>query len=207
MAEVAEIRGHVQREPMHRHPPVGAHPDGGDLPRCGPDSGVAGLGPRLDSEIVQRRDQHLLDPPNVTDDVETTGKPGNGTDGISDELAGAVIGDVTASVDGMEFGLQVGEDGSIHLQVRTVPVSPDGVRVGMLQQQEVVVSSAAVGPPIPDGALQVPRLCVPEPPEPADPQLSTVPRRHASSCSQSQVSRFCWIRRRKSTAVEPSKAR
>ena len=51
-------------------------------------------------------------------------------------------------------------------------------------------------------SLQIPGLVVRQAPEPADAEPV-----HDSSCSQSQVSRFSLMRRRNSTAVEPSNAR
>ena len=121
---------------------------------------------------------------------------------VAHQLAGAVIGDVATPVDLMDLGADGGGEFRGDEDIGAVAEPPHGVGVGMLEQQQVVVRGTARNPALVKGPLQVPGLLVGQPAEPAGPELG-----HASSCSQSQVSRFSLIRLRNITAVDPSKAR
>ena len=91
-------------------------------------------------------------------------------------------------------------------QVRSVAAATHGVRVRVLEEQEVIIFDAAGRPRLPHGALEIKPFVVGNPAEPSDPQARIV-WGHLSSWSQSHVSRFFRMRSRNSTAVEPSKAR
>ncbi len=121
-------------------------------------------------------------------------------DRISDQLAGPVIGDVPAPVHVVQLGSHPVQCFLVDQQVRPVAVATHGVGVGVFEEEQVVVA-AVQDPAFMDRPLQVPRLPVREPAQPAGTQ------HHCSSDSQSQVSRFSLMRRRKRTAVDPSKAR
>ena len=185
----------VQGESVHRHPAGNPDADGCDLAPRRPHPRVTGLGPRLDPEVRQGLDQCLLEPTDVGNDllgiVETQ-------DGIADQLTRAVECDVSAAIDVVHLDPQ---PHAVDEQVRAVPVAADGEDRRVFEQQEVVVPSPADDLALVDGTLQIPRFGIGQPTEPAGAEG------HASSCSQSQVSRFCLMRWRKSTAVEPSNAR
>ncbi len=83
---------------MRRHTARDLHTDRRDLPLIGPHPRETVLGPRPDSQVGERRDQHRFDTPKVTDGVPAVGKLRYGDDRIPDELTGSVIGDVSASI-------------------------------------------------------------------------------------------------------------
>ncbi len=211
--EEAHVGVEVEGEAVHRDPAGHPHPDGRHLSSLGPYPGSALLGPSLDSERRQCRDQGPLEGPHVGHDpfgvVEAH-------DGISDELTGPMERDVAAPVHiedlrpGRSHRLAIGQ------QVGRIPVPSDREHRRMLHQQQIVVGGAAAGPPFVEATLEIPGLGVGQPPQPADTEsrwsghdhrLSASAMYQVSSCSQSHVSMFCLIRCRNSTAVEPSKAR
>ncbi len=100
--EPAEIHVGVDREPVHRDPAGDPDAERGDLaigapvvgrhPHAGPAADPAGG----HAEIRAGRDQRLLDPSDVIDDVDVLRQ---GDDRVADQLAGAVEGDLAAAVD------------------------------------------------------------------------------------------------------------
>ena len=180
------------------------------LPSLGPHAGVARLRPRLDPEVGQRRDQHLLDATHMADHVESVGKARDRNDRVPDELAGSVVGDVAAAVDVVHSAPKSPRRSSASQQVGAVTVATHGVDVGVLDQQQVVVGRVRpVVRPSQKARCRSHASSYGEPSQPASPE--PLARRavgaHDSSCSQSQVSRFCLIRCRNSTAVDPSNTR
>jgi hypothetical protein len=94
------------------------------------------------------------------------------TQRIPDQLAGAVIGDVTAAVDVVQFRIELGEHRRLDEQVGAVSVPPHRVRVGVFEQQQIVVVGASGPLALVDGPLQVPRLHVRQPTEPTGAKCS-----------------------------------
>ena len=95
------------------------------------------------------------------------------------------------TIDVEDLHTSLGEFVTTHQQIRSVTVAADRVGRRVFQQQQVVLCGAAVDTTLPESSLQVPRLGIRQSAEPSDPEHRS--RRHASSCSQSQVSRFCLI--------------
>ncbi len=184
---------------MHGHLPGNPHPDGRHLALPGPDAGVSLLGPGVNAEVGERGDQDFLETPHVGDYLLGVVE---GEDGIADQLARPVEGDVPATIDVMHLCPGAGDRRPIGQQVGAVAVAPDGEHGRVLDQEQVVVGGAPLDPPLVEGALEVPCLGVGQTPEPAGTQ-----ERHASSCSQSQVCRLSLMRFRNRTAVDPSNAR
>jgi hypothetical protein len=98
--EIAQVGGDVQRETVRGDPSADVHADGADFAPAHPNAGQLGNAAGLDAEIGQRIDDGLLDGPDVSAHVALPFAQVQ--DGIADELAGAVIGDVAAAVGGMK---------------------------------------------------------------------------------------------------------
>ena len=87
---------------MHRH--SAADPDadrrdlalGAALVGAEPDAAAAGDAGGGDAEVGAHRDQRLLDPADVVDDLDVVGQP---DDRVADQLAGPVEGDLAAAID------------------------------------------------------------------------------------------------------------
>ena len=177
-----------------------------------------GFAPGRDPEVGEGPDEDLFDGPHVGNDPLGVGQS---NDRVSDQLAGTVVGDVSSPVDVEALGSDLDQSLGGDQQVGAVAVAPQRVDVGMFLQQQVVGGAPSSVPPLPEGPLQVPGLLVREASQPSRPQESVVGRHpekpvglpgravtvQVRCCSQSQFSRLSFIRRRNSTAVEPSKAR
>ena len=154
LAQVAQIGGHVEGEPVHRAAAREAYTDGADLARVlarrvDPHARVAvePAGVRQ-AEIGEHVDHELLDRAHVGLRV---GQPRRrrtpvlagavlrrqGDDRVADELTGAVVGDVAAAVHRNQFGT---DDGRVDEHVGG-EVGRGAVRehVRVLEQQQVVV--------------------------------------------------------------------
>ena len=125
---------------MHCHPARGAHSDRSHLPLIRPDPRERVLAPCGDAEIGEYQDQYLFDAMDVSADF---GAITEMADRIPDELAGTVIGDVTAAIDVMN--LATSRDHALRgdEQVRTRGEASDRVDVGMLEEEQVVVFGPA----------------------------------------------------------------
>ncbi len=204
LRKVPEIGVNVDGKAVHGHSTGDPDPDRCNLATCGPDSGETLLCPRVDTEVPERTDDRFLDPPHVTDHVESVRETRDRKDRIAHELSGAVVCDVTTTINMMDLGSDVAQIGFGNQQVGPVAVAADGIRMRMFQEEQIVVTAPPAYPALPEGLLEVPGLCIWQPSQPADTKLC---RRHANSWSQSHVSRFSLIRRKKRTAVDPSKTR
>ncbi len=130
------------------------------------------------------------------------GLPAEVDDRIADELTGTVERDVAPAIDVVQLGAARRDHLLRDDEVRAVAEPADGEHRRVLEEQEVVVVVTTRHAALVDGALEIPGLLVREAAEPAGPHPG-----HDSSCSQSQPSIASLIRRRNSTAVEPSNAR
>ena len=143
-------------------------PDGSDLSVAQPDARIALQPSGKDFKIGQHVDQAPLEVAQVPADV---GLRSEIEDRIADQLARAVIGDITAAVD-----VEAGDTARLHLRLAEKDVvagaaSADGVGVRVLEQDERVrhdPGAPAAGQPI----LQRPGLLVWNQSEPADVHVS-----------------------------------
>ncbi len=194
--EESQIGIEIHSEAVHGHAAGDADTDRGNLARFSPDPRKPILRPPVDTQLGQRADERLLEPADVRNHLPGLGQAKNR---IADQLAGTVKSDVPTPIHMKQLSAEFAQHSLINQQMGFVSVATDRVGGGMLEQQQIIISTTAISAALVKGALQIPRLAVWKPAQPAN--------SHASSCSQSQVSRFCLSRCRKSTAVEPSKAR
>ena len=110
--------------------------------------------PHVESQVGAHRDECLLDPAYVPDDVDGLGEL---DDRVSDKLAGTVPGDLSAPVD-------VDHGGAVGGTVAVLGAPARGVDRGVFEQQQGV-GSGAVGAGVEDLPLPLPRLEVPDRPE------------------------------------------
>ncbi len=106
MREIAEIGCDVEGEAVHGDPAGDPHPDGGHLAPLGPHPRIARLRPGVHPEVRQGGDERLLHLAHVGDDPLRVLEA---DDGVADELARAVVGDVAAAVDVEHLGADLGQ--------------------------------------------------------------------------------------------------
>ena len=116
----------------------------------------------------------------------------DGEDRVTDELARAVVGDVTAPLDGDQLGADCR---GIALEVRgQVGTRPVGEHMGMLQEQQVPAPAV-----VEQGGLDLEGLSIRNASEPPKPERGGSRDRH-NSVDQSLVSRISFTRFRKPAA-------
>src|SRR4029079_11539106 len=93
--EVVEIGGDVEREPLAANPSGDADANRRKLVAADPDAGESFDAPRVDAIVARGTNQHVLEIADGAVDVAASGPEIH--DGIPDDLAGAVIGDVAAA--------------------------------------------------------------------------------------------------------------
>lgn len=113
-SEVGEVGVYVEGEAMVSDPTPDGDPEGGDFARADPDAGEAGASRGGEAEGADGVDQNLLEEAKVGVQVFAGGE---GDDGVADELAGTVVGDVSAAVGRGEFDTLGGEPGGVPDQV------------------------------------------------------------------------------------------
>jgi hypothetical protein len=116
------------------------HPNRRDFALAHPDARQLRNAARLDAEIRQGIDQHLLDSPHVSAHVAIPFPQVQY--GIAHYLSRPVIGDVAATICGMEGDAGAGHDIVAGQQVFHVTVAAHRDRVGVLQQDELVGDGA-----------------------------------------------------------------
>ena len=166
LAHVGHVGIDVQSEAVHRAAVGQAYTDGTDLALAvgvgvQPHTGVAGQSTRTaHTQLLQRVDHQLLDIAHVIGGPESVVHVQNG---ISHQLARAVIGDVAAPFDGHEVGAHRRR---IALQVgREIGSRSVGEDVRMLLEQQVLLA-----PVVEDGRLQSQSLAIRHPSQPTDAQ-------------------------------------
>ena len=155
---------------MHGATPREAHADGRDLARVGslgvdPHPGVLPQAPAAgQAQVGQRVDQELFDGAHVGDGVGHAAGAAvlgrQGEDRVADELARSVVGDVTTPVGAGQLGT---DRTRRHQHVAEVGPHAQGVDGWVLEEQQVVVGAL-----LEQAALQVERLAVRNPAQPAD---------------------------------------
>ena len=166
MSEHGEIRVDIEGEAVHRASSADADADGGDLAgsravRVDPDARVvaepAGTG---QAHVGQRVDDELLHRPDVGAGGARHGR--HADDRVADQLAGAMVGDVASPVSSRQLGpdrLRGDQD------VLGLSPDPERVDVGMLEEEQIVVSG-----PGEQGALERVGIAVADPSEPSCPK-------------------------------------
>ena len=171
MVEKVHVGVDVQGETVHGDPLGNPYPDGGYLALIGPDPGVAGRSPGLHPEVRQGTDQHLFHRPNIGDNLFQVGQ---GQDGISDQLSGAVVGDIPSPVDVISLRAYFAHPVVADEQVGSVSVTPHRVDVGVFLKEQVVGFGPTVTAALPYGPLQIPGLLVGETAQPSGAQPGRV---------------------------------
>src|SRR5512138_1900550 len=93
--EVVEIGSDVQREPVARNPSGDADANRRKLVATDPDAGESFDAPGVDAVVARGTNQHVFEVADVAVDVAAI-RP-EIDDGIPDDLAGSVVGDVAAA--------------------------------------------------------------------------------------------------------------
>src|SRR5207253_4868078 len=128
-----------QGEAVGRHAAAYAHANRGELSSSfDPDASEAVDPFRIDAEARRGRNDRRLERSHVAAQVERVAQL---DDGIGDQLARAVEGDVAAAIDAQEGRAQLAQPLWAGDQVRGVPAAADGVDREMLQQQQAVTDA------------------------------------------------------------------
>jgi hypothetical protein len=147
--EVAEVGGDVERESVGGDALGDVDADGRDLLLAdtasgdGPDAGELADALGHDAEVAAGADQSLFEETDVVDGAKVwaffAGKiAAEIEDGVADELAGAVIGDVAAAIDLVHLHSTLGEEIVASEDVGAVGVAAEGEDGRMLQHEESV---------------------------------------------------------------------
>ena len=144
--EIAEVCGDVEGEAVGGDPAADVDTDGGEFffgdiaGRLDPDAGFAGDPIGGDAEIGGGTDHGFFEgadvPVNIAADwIEIE-------DGIADDLAGAVIGDVATAVRFAELDIFLAEDIFGGEKIFLAGVAPESDDMGMFAEEEDVADSA-----------------------------------------------------------------
>src|SRR5579871_745877 len=134
--EVAQVCCVIQCKSMRSDPAADVNADGCDLLSLNPNAGAAQETLGLDAEFVQSVDNRLLHGPNIGDHVALPFSQIE--NGISDDLTGAMIGDVAAPIGGMKGNAGAAQDFFARQQIFGVPVAAERDDVRVLDDQELV---------------------------------------------------------------------
>ena len=208
MPEVRQVRLDIEGEAVHRHMSGHANADRRNLALVGPHAGEPWIAPRLHTKRCQGSDQDLFERPDVRDNSLRVEESQNR---IPDHLARSVIRDIAAPIDIEALCSELCKVGFRGKDVGSISVAPDGVHMRVFNEKQIVALGSSFSTTLPEGLLEIPCLFVRQPSEPACSEQFCVRYEarggaHVSCCSQSQLSRLSLIRRRNSTAVEPSNA-
>ena len=197
------VRDDVEGEPVRRDTRGHPHSDGGNLPFSVQPRSIR-LRPTPRSRAPQRRSASL-DAAHVAHHARSRSSSSGTHDGIPNQLARSVVGDVAARstswiVAPMAPSASRRPSGSIR------PRSCRPCRCGVLEQQHIVVARAPAGLAFPDRTSADPMPRRTRPPEPPDAERRIRGAGVTKALAPSPtISRFFLIRSRNSTAVEPSK--
>jgi hypothetical protein len=123
------------------YPAFYGHADGGDFFVAEPDAGVFGFATGYEAVAAEGADDSFFEGVDVP--VDVLPPFGEVEDGVADELAGVVAGDVAAAVgmgDGDAFGL---EPGGVGDEVFVAAAAADGDDGGVFEEDEDAVVAAA----------------------------------------------------------------
>ena len=145
--EVAQVGGHVQRKSMRgnatrdmhadcgdlllRDGPSGQRPDSGAFRNSLGDNAIAGTGANED----------FLQLANIVDSAETRSKAAQIDDRITDQLTRAMIGDVPAAVDLVDFHSSASEQFVASQDVLSLRISAEGEDWRMFEQQQSIADA------------------------------------------------------------------
>ena len=135
--EGERLVGHVEREPVGRHPAGDVDADRGDLVVADPDRRhplAHGRPTGPDPEIRERADQDLLEVRDVALDVLAV--RGEVEDGVPDELSRAVVGDLAAAVALADLDPELPAALGREKHVRAGGVAPEREDGLVLQQEQ-----------------------------------------------------------------------
>jgi hypothetical protein len=144
--EVAEVGGDVVGEAVGGDPPADVDTDGGEFffgniaRRLDPDAGFAGDAVGGDAEVSGGADHGLFESADIPVNVAADGIEIE--DGVANDLAGAVIGDVATAVGFAELDIFLAEDIFGGEKILLAGVAAEGENVGMLAEEEDVVDGA-----------------------------------------------------------------
>lgn len=114
--EVAQVGGDIKSEPVGSNAARDVDADGGDffLGDCaggkGPDAGASGNALGGNAKVRAGADEGFFEEADVVDGSKSRGKATEIEDGIADELAGTMIGDVASAVDFVDCDAAAGKD-------------------------------------------------------------------------------------------------
>ena len=115
---------------------------GGYLASGGPNSGEARLDVGSDVEVGEGVDDDLLDGADVLQGADA--QPAQVEDGVSDELAGAVVGDLAATVSLVDGNAEGGELGVCGQQMLVAAEAAAGVDVRVFEEEKSVGGESVV---------------------------------------------------------------
>src|SRR5579883_1567476 len=151
--EVAQVGGDVEREAVRGDAARDVHADGGDFllgdgaAGDGPDAGASGDALRGDGEVSQGADEGFFEEADVVDGADAAvvqGETAQVEDGVADELAGSVVGDVAAAVDLMDFDAAIGKEFVAGEDVGAGGVASQGEYGWVFEQEEGVADAVFV---------------------------------------------------------------
>ncbi len=156
--KLRKIRIDVQCKPVHRDPAADLHADCGDLVSLHPDSRIPFLPRPFNPEGPQGNDDCFLQASEVLMQVRVIIVQVE--NGISDDLAGPVIGYITTPVDFKKFNATLAEFVPRRQEVVFVSTFADGIDVLVLCQQKQV-SDSAIASRLPELLLKRPGIRIP----------------------------------------------
>ena len=156
--ERIEVGRHVEREAVQGHPLLHVDADARDLAARGPHAGQSGVAIRLDAEVAERLDQHVLEPPQVP--VEVLAMCPEVEDRIADQLARTVEGHVAAALDLDHLDPAPGELRRRQRQAAGPGPAAERDDRRVLHQQQHVLGDLARDPLPADRSLSFERLAV-----------------------------------------------
>src|SRR6516165_1808120 len=142
--EIAQVGRDVIGEAVRRDPAADVDADRSKffflVSGFHPDAGPPGDAVGGNAEIGAGADHNFFERSNVPADIAP--EMGKIQDGVTDDLAGAVIGDVSATVRFVEFHGLLAQDGFGGEQIRAIGIAAECDDVRMLAEQEDVVDGA-----------------------------------------------------------------
>ena len=156
VAEVRQVRVHVQGESVSGYAAAYPHAHGGNLLVVDPHADQVGATPGRQPEVVERQDDHLFQGAHVG---ARAAQRANVHDGVSHNLAGAVVGDQASPVNVDDSNAKLRKRAVAGEHVVYDGAAAERVRVGVFEQQQRVRYLARAPAPR-NVALRVPRLCV-----------------------------------------------
>src|SRR5579884_3852915 len=140
--EIPQVGGMVQSEAVRGDPAADVDANGGDFSAVDPDSGSAFEAVRMNVELCEGVDERLFDGANIRDYVALPFAEIE--DGVTDDLAGAMIGDVAAAIGVMELDAGALENLGRREEICKMAVPAQRDDMGVLDDEERVGDFAAL---------------------------------------------------------------